>query len=235
MHLRLGFALIGLFFAGHVMASECAGVVWLDGDPQVSLARVKADVAKVNFIDNAKPGAPRCPSRDASCARRAFVVAGDRVLVTGEGEFLCASYKSPKGAETDGWLPDGALEIMATADTKLADWRGAWKRDVEGKISLKPAGAEIDISGEALWGSGDPERVRMGGVHSGELSGKARPVGNVLALGDGYDGRKAPDPEHAEDCFARLRLFGPYLLVEDNSGCGGMNVRFNGLYVRSGP
>jgi hypothetical protein len=29
-----------------------------------------------------------------------------------------------------------------------------------------------------------------------------------------------------------LRLFGPYLAVEDNTGCGGMNVTFSGVYPR---
>jgi hypothetical protein len=35
-----------------------------------------------------------------------------------------------------------------------------------------------------------------------------------------------------DDCRARLRLFGPYLAIEDNTGCGGMNVTFTGVYTR---
>lgn len=37
----------------------------------------------------------------------------------------------------------------------------------------------------------------------------------------------------ADDCLAPLHLLGPYLAVEDNGNCGGMNVRFTGIYVKS--
>ena len=34
--------------------------------------------------------------------------------------------------------------------------------------------------------------------------------------------------------YVRLHLVGAYLLVQDNSYCGGANVRFDGVYVRTG-
>ena len=58
---------------------------------------------------------------------------------------------------------------------------------------------------------------------------------NHLAFG--YDSARfaLPSPEAAKDaCAARLSLYGRYLFVEDNGGCGGMNVSFAGVYVRAG-
>jgi hypothetical protein len=77
--------------------------------------------------------------------------------------------------------------------------------------------------------------VRRGAVNIGELEGKARPRDATLALGQGYDGVKPPgERQDLVECAARLRLFGRYLVVEDNMQCGGANVSFTGVYVRSG-
>ena len=45
---------------------------------------------------------------------------------------------------------------------------------------------------------------------------------------------QAPAEDAAsEACAAKLELVGRYLVVEDNGRCGGVNVSFNGLYVRA--
>ena len=94
---------------------------------------------------------------------------------------------------------------------------------------------EVKVSGTATWGSSDPQRVKRGAVNTGELSGSGKPRGQVLAIG--YDPNRSgfPPPEDAASniCAARLEFFGRYLVVEDNGRCGGLNVSFIGLYVRS--
>jgi hypothetical protein len=35
-----------------------------------------------------------------------------------------------------------------------------------------------------------------------------------------------------EGCRVRMQRIGPWLLVEDNGGCGGSGVTFSGLYRR---
>ncbi|HEL3807788.1 TPA: hypothetical protein UMT99_003956, partial [Stenotrophomonas maltophilia] len=41
--------------------------------------------------------------------------------------------------------------------------------------------------------------------------------------------------EFVEDtCKVRVHSLGEVLIVADNSECGGMNVRFNGVYRRAG-
>src|SRR6266436_2511690 len=66
-----------------------------------------------------------------------------------------------------------------------------------------------------------------------ELEGKGRPRGQTLAIG--YDPDRSGFPpgkdEPPDSCAAKLELYGRYLVVEDNHGCGGLNVSFTGTYV----
>jgi hypothetical protein len=89
--------------------------------------------------------------------------------------------------------------------------------------------------GSATWGSGDPQRIKRGAVHTGELEGAFRPRSRVLAISYDPDRSGFPPAEDAasEVCAAKLELVGRYLVVEDNGRCGGVNVSFNGLYVRA--
>src|SRR5262249_62271402 len=67
-----------------------------------------------------------------------------------------------------------------------------------------------------------------------EPSGKGRRRGWTLAIG--YDPDKSDFPpgkdQPPEDCAAKLEPYGRDLVVEDNGGCGGLNVSFTGTYVR---
>jgi len=85
-----------------------------------------------------------------------------------------------------------------------------------------------------MWGSYDPQRVRRGAVHVGELEGKGRPQGQMLAIGFDPDRSTFPPASGAppDTCAAKLELYGRYLVVEDNGGCGGLNVSFTGTYAR---
>ena len=71
----------------------------------------------------------------------------------------------------------------------------------------------------------------------------ALPLLAALAAGCGsnlgqVEARAIPqgaDVEFAEDtCRVRVHSLGEVLIVADNSECGGMNVRFNGVYRRAG-
>src|SRR5262249_10604790 len=106
--------------------------------------------------------------------------------------------------------------------------------DREAQIIINSSGDEVEVSGSAVWGSYDPERVKRGGVHVGELEGKGRPRGQTLAIGYDPDRSDFPPGKDAppDSCAAKLELHGRYLVVEDNRGCGGLNVSFTGTYVR---
>ena len=55
----------------------------------------------------------------------------------------------------------------------------------EAQIVIKSRQDEVQVSGNALWGSGDRQRVRRGAVREGDIDGKGRPRGQTLAIG--YD------------------------------------------------
>ncbi len=170
------------------------------------------------------------------CRLKAFVVAGDEVLIDlADGPFLCATFKSAGGMETRGLLPRQAVQLSPPETATTAKWDGKWRRDREAEIVLKSKGDVVSVSGNATWGGGDPARVKRGAVNTGELDGEGKPRGQILAIG--YDPVRSdlPAPDAATDgCAARLSLYGRYLVVADNGGCGGMNVTFSGLYVRAG-
>jgi hypothetical protein len=234
----IGCGLLVLALASQASAAgaRCDGVSESSVAPPLQLARVAGNVSRVNFIANSgeTPKTKSCPSASVDCRRAAFLLPGDNVLVDEiEGGFACATFVSTRGVETSGWLPASALEFRpALAATAPGDWAGEWRR-VEATIKLKAAGNQLEADGEATWGSLDPQRVARGGVNMGEFSGSSRLRGNMLAFGEGYSGERAPDDKGGE-CHVRLRLFGPYILAEDNMRCGGMNVSFRGIYARAG-
>ena len=69
------------------------------------------------------------------------------------------------------------------------------------------------MSGDAVWhGLGQ-------NVHTGEFSGKATPAGNRGHYVEG-------------ECTIDFALIGNFLVLNDNSQCGGVNVRFWGIWRR---
>ena len=76
----------------------------------------------------------------------------------------------------------------------------------EAEIVLKSSGDEVTVSGNATWGGSDPQRVKRGAVHTGELEGTVRPRGQMLAVGYDPDQTGFPPTEDAavDICAAKL-------------------------------
>lgn len=202
---------------------------------KVALARVATKDARLHFIAGPGKSAPACPSAESACRLKAYVLAQDEVLADfGEGPYVCAFFKTQSGTQTRGWLPRAALELVPPQAASARQWDGNWRRDREAQIAIKSDQDEVAVSGQAMWGSYDRQRVRRGAVHVGVLEGKGRSRGHTLAIG--YDPDRSGFPpatdQAPEDCAAKLELYGRYLVVEDNRGCGGANVSFTGTYVR---
>src|SRR5262245_10259374 len=81
--------------------------------------------------------------------------------------------------ETRGWLPRAAIQITPPEPAAPRQWDGKWQRDRDAQIVIKSSRDELEVSGNAMWGSRDPQRVKRGAVHVGELSGRGRPRGHV--------------------------------------------------------
>lgn len=153
-----------------------------------------------------------CPG--PKCRTKAYVIPGDELIVSRSfGDWLCAWYQPSKGSETVGWIPSHQLSVAETLESPpQSAWLGRWEFYYQTlDISRDAKTGLLRVEGEAFWkGLGD-------NIHMGAVNGNARPEGNLLVVED-------------DICRVTLRLVGASLVVTDNSDCGGVNVRFDGVY-----
>lgn len=159
-----------------------------------------------------------CPT-GKNCRTRAYIVNGE-TLITGRklNGFVCSWYTSPKGGVKVGWLNEADIEFPNLLfDGSDNSWVGEWRYHSNViRIERTKTNGEFRITGDATWkGMGD-------NVHIGELNGSVKLVDGKIEYSDGAS---------EFDCRATLDLaYTGYLLVKDNANCGGMNVRFSGIY-----
>jgi len=135
------------------------------------------------------------------------------------------------GDATFGWVPTSRLaSVPSNPRIPLSQWIGWWHRGkptpgVKNDLLLitrgKSPGA-LNVSGRAYWyGLGDD-------VHFGQVNVEAAPVGPYLHLVEGDD---------LNSCVLDLKydLAKQTIAAHDNARCGGMNVRFWGVWTRFSP
>ncbi|MFT2721820.1 hypothetical protein ACMT4L_17655 [Deinococcus sp. A31D244] len=165
----------------------------------------------------AQVGVPRATFSDArGVAGRFSVRAGDLLLQGRSVQGRRCSYLLPSGGLPDqvmrGFLPDTQVEALPAP----ADLHGTWARDANAGLTVRQAvSGALTLNGSATHAGAD------GSVNMGNLNGPLRRQEGAwpLAYSDG-------------GCSVRLRPVGPWLLATDNGQCGGLNVRFDGLYQR---
>ena len=165
----------------------------------------------------------------ATCIVEAYVVPGDLLVASPRpGDLVCTVFPNKRGG-TKGWIPSGFLSPAPTeSNPPLASWAGKWRLHKDAEIEIRVEGDQLVVKGQAFWMSGAP-----GVIHDGEITGRNKPQGDILAIPspDAFDALESADnPEYL--CQATLRLVGPYLVVQDNGRCGGLNVTFTGVYRR---
>ncbi len=223
----------------------CFGVPVLNVDPAVEprLKVVASGADRVPFVKGSDRAA-NCPDMSAACAAKAFVVAGNPVIVTGQdGDFSCATFTgtAPRTTSTSGWLPQARLKDAAPADpiNAATAWAGAWRSGDEKQITIRSeSGNRIAIQGDATFGGDDPGRVQRGAVNSGQISATVPVANSTAAFAMDDDGSTKPFdvklPNAGDVCRVKLWRLGSYLVAADNVRCGGMNVTFTGVYRRAG-
>jgi hypothetical protein len=175
--------------------------------------------------DKRKDPCPVCPSDAAACRAKSYVVPGDLVITARSFKgYRCVLYRNESNvAGSAGYVPESRLEVLPAAEVTQRDWLGAWRMG-DDSITLSPKGDKLSARGEAYWPSANPSlKERPGGPNTGEMSGVAAPKGNQVVFVDDED-----------ECHVSLTLLPPFLLAHDNERCGGMNVRFDGVYSRAG-
>jgi hypothetical protein len=185
----------------------------------VALARVSGDTRLYLLGD-----LDGCPDKgEPACRQRSYVVGGD-TLVTGRtrGGYRCGFFPNTVGGSA-GWVDVRRLQPLPARPTPtLRDWAGHW-HDGDNTLDLAVQDGQLVVTGEAFWPSAKPTPQRPYGPNLGQIDAVARPVGAVL---------EAVDKDDAS-CTLQARWLGDYLIVADNRQCGGMNVRFNGVYRRA--
>ncbi len=224
---------------GAALAGEgdCVDYGALGPGPGPSLGTVKAGEARVSFVQGASDR-KGCPGPDPACREKAFVVPGNTVILGGTRPgYVCATYVGKAGAVRSGWLPAGSVDRAPEPPAPgPTDWTGTWTAP-EQTLVIRPgrAAGTLSVKGDATYGALDPDRVRRGAVNMGSVEGTTAPSGAFLAFTMGDRGTQPFAAGEPGDCRIRLRLLPPFLLAEDNTSCGGMNVSFTNVYRRTKP
>jgi hypothetical protein len=134
------------------------------------------------------------------------------------GDWTCGYFWAYGGP---AWIRSDELRVVPyNPRPSLKAWEGIWAGGGD-RVSLQ-AGEEpgtLRLKGSARWqGAGD-------NAHFGDAKGTATPDSNRLHFAEG-----GPD-----SCIIDLTLLGRYIVASDNDRCGGMNVRFEGIWKRTGP
>ncbi|MGO9701506.1 MAG: hypothetical protein ACLPX7_19830 [Xanthobacteraceae bacterium] len=205
---------------------NCIGFEWDDKRAvvvQKVMAKPRVNFVKSRYDDDFK--AETCPAATEACRKKSYLVTGDLVL-TGKtlGAFTCISYQVKKNIWATGWLPRAALTPVAPmASPKISDWLGTWHHP-GGGVEITPGdGGKLHIEGVMLIPVGQA-------TNNGVVEAQATPQNDTIAFVN--DGSVALDNMEEQGCRVRMQRIGPWLLVEDNNGCGGAGVTFSGLYRR---
>jgi len=201
------------------MAQNCNAYLFPQSVAEVSMATVHED--RVNFLRDGEG----CPAAGSSCEGKAYLVAGDQVLIAESNSgYRCATFFEGKRSTT-GWIASSALAPLPLP-IPTGDWRGRWKR-IRGDAALTIQRRDVQYFASAFTTYAvTPDNIRTG-VARGRLHLDPSSA-SVAHFGEGGN-----DPG---SCKVTLRRIGAWLLVNDgasedaNSGCGGMGVTFNGVY-----
>lgn len=164
-----------------------------------------------------------CPdATKPECKTKLYVVAKDEVVTAQtQGDWVCAWFQpaKKKKSETVGWLPKkGLVEKKDTKKYTPDDFVGFWAFN-QTTIEIKKAKRKnfLAVEGNAQWvGMGE------GTINAGKVEATNAPSGNTLKLEN-------------EGCELELKRVGNFLIGKDNLSCGGLNVSFSGVYVKSAP
>jgi len=206
-------ALLWTPLSSEAVEPYCNDELFTSQTTDVKQAKVSAtENGKLHFRGNGKD----CPD-SAQCIQKAYLVAGDKLIVSkSTNDWTCGLFFGKKQVFI-GWLPTKNLEISPVKSVpQLGDWAKIWYSGQHGEISIRLKGSDLEVSGSTL---GDC-RERPDGYYCNEggFAGKAAPVGDLLTISSGYS------------CTVRMRLVSNYLIVTDDGVCGGMNVSFSDIY-----
>jgi hypothetical protein len=154
--------------------------------------------------------------------------AGMPVAVTvSENGYSCVEAETRDGRNIIGWIPSPDVRLMPVNTSRPAYgwWPGSWKSG-ESTIRFQMKDHVLLASGDSTWTSIN------GSPHEGEFQGHPFPQGGGFEIRDGDAPAQHDNELFPDGCVLEAVALGARLAVEDNSHCGGRNVRFFGIYSR---
>jgi hypothetical protein len=156
-----------------------------------------------------------CARDGSGCLSKRLAPGTPVVIAFSDGDWTCGYAPGPV------WIPSADLRpLNFDLSPPLKAWVGTW---IGGEdrvvISLSKVPGKLSLEGTAHW------HGARGVVHDGEFNGQVEPDGNHLHFAEGRP--------LAWGCVVDLTLFGKYIVADDNERCGGMNVRFYGIWKRA--
>lgn len=139
------------------------------------------------------------------------------VLFQKSAEWICG-YVDDKDGATPAWISAKEVrEVGPDPIPPVTAWLGTWRNGANRIVIKRPGDPyKLTLVGHATW------HGRAGVEHSGDVTGDVTPSGDHIHYSEG-----------GESCAIDLTLFGNYMVANDNDRCGGMNVRFWGIWRRS--
>jgi hypothetical protein len=145
---------------------------------------------------------------DRRSQAKAYLVKGDVVAVRNiKTDWACALYLGNTGVQTIGWLEVKNLKSASVAQEIVGNWT---TDSGDQNLSITRNGSSYRIKGTAVF----------------PTSGNNGAVDGALVLSRGQW------RYNANPCELSVLFLNKQLLVEDNLGCGGLNVTFGGAYKR---
>ena len=176
---------------------------------------------KVQIAEVAKKGGVQLEACGASTACIQAPVAWQTPvqIYRQQGEWTCG-YVSGRDGAGPAWIRTENLRVVSYDEhPPLAAWVGAWSGgEVHVRLRAGSAPGTLQLVGSAVWHGKFTSNF-------GDTRGSGSPVGNHLHFVE----------EGPDSCTIDMTLLGRYILAEDNMQCGGMNVRFQGIWRRVGP
>ncbi|HAT1682450.1 TPA: hypothetical protein I8Y21_006447 [Klebsiella oxytoca] len=172
-----------------------------------------------------------CPEDDR-CLRKGYLINGDKVLVTPAVDGWVCTYYFGKKSDYTGWIPESRIQMLPySGHPEIKRWTGRWRpisiyrgNKAADFINItRTVRNRLQVDGYTYWDGGKNSYGETV-IHYGGVSASGKPKGNNLTVKEG-------DEESA--CTVRLRLINNLLVVNDNSQCGGMNVRFQSIYQKT--
>lgn len=154
-----------------------------------------------------------------ACIERTYVLPGDRLIVGRK----YAGYRCALFGDTAGWIPEARIRaLVSAAPPALKDWQGSW-HDGDNTLTFTVAGTALKVEGDAYWPANLLPEDLPNGPNLGPVEAQATPSGREVHFSEGSE---------SSSCRLHAVLLGRFLRVDDHGNCGGMNVRFDGIYCR---